>query len=73
MVVALGWYRFVYESRPEAAATFTAETGAQLWRVEVSRNTTRLRMATLGPVTAEPGHSFELWALPAAASPYRSA
>jgi anti-sigma-K factor RskA len=69
VVVALGWYRFVYEARPEAAAIFATTTGEQLWRVESTRHTTRLRMATLGPVQLEPGHSFELWALPAGGKP----
>jgi anti-sigma-K factor RskA len=69
VVVALGWYRFVYEPRPQAAAVFASTTGTQLWRVEVSRDTTQLHMATLGPVPLEPGHSFELWALPAGGKP----
>jgi anti-sigma-K factor RskA len=69
VVVALGWYRFAYPPRPEAAAIFATTTGAQLWRVESTRDTTQLRMATLGPVQLEPGHSFELWALPAGGKP----
>lgn len=69
LVIALGWYRFVYVPQPQAAATFTSAAGAQLWRVEVSRDTTRLSMETLGPVDLEPGHAFELWALPAGGKP----
>ncbi len=69
LVVALGWYRFVYEPRPEAVAIFTTTTGGQIWRVEASKHITTLSMATLGPVEVEAGRSFELWALPEGGKP----
>lgn len=69
LVIALGWYRFVYEPRPEAVAIFTTTTGGQIWRVEASEGTTRLSLATLGPVELDAGRSFELWALPEGGKP----
>ncbi|HZF17424.1 MAG TPA: anti-sigma factor [Steroidobacteraceae bacterium] len=69
LVVAVGWYRYMQEPPPGAVAIFTTTAGGEIWRVEASKDTTSLRMATLGPVPLEAGRSFELWALPEGGNP----
>jgi anti-sigma-K factor RskA len=50
-------------------AIFASADGAQLWRVQASQDTTTLSMETVGAVTVQPGHSYELWALPQGHAP----
>jgi anti-sigma-K factor RskA len=74
VAVAVGWYKFGShglgsESRTESVAQFAMADGSQIWRVELSEHATTLRIATVGPVEAQPGHAYELWALPKGGAP----
>lgn len=48
----------------EPIATIQGEKGAAVWSIELDATQERLRVVALPGAVAQPGHSFELWALP---------
>jgi len=54
----------------QTVATIKGEQGPVAWSIELDTRRERLRAVALAGVTAQPGHSFELWALqPGKAAP----
>jgi anti-sigma-K factor RskA len=48
----------------EPIATIQGKTGPAAWSIELDATQERLRAVALAGAAAQPGHSFELWALP---------
>jgi anti-sigma-K factor RskA len=48
----------------EPFAAITQANGAMAWELEMDTRTGRMRMEAMPGVPSQPGHSFELWALP---------
>jgi anti-sigma-K factor RskA len=66
-VIAAGGF-FVWRQREplpmQPLATIASTQGALVWSIELDARGERLRAVALAGAVAQPGHSFELWALP---------
>jgi len=69
LALGIGWLISHQPARPTALANIAAAGGAQLWALDVFGDRDRLSARVTGAVTREPGHSYELWALPEGGAP----
>ena len=69
LAIGLGWLISQQPARPTALANIAAAGGAQLWTLDVFGDRESLTARVTGAVTREPGHSYELWALPEGRAP----
>jgi anti-sigma-K factor RskA len=57
-------WRMTEPLRLQTVATIQGAEGAVVWSIELDSHRERLRAVALAGAAAQPGHSFELWALP---------
>jgi anti-sigma-K factor RskA len=67
--IGIAWVVIDRPGQPTAIANLATERGAPLWNVATFKDGTRLSVQVAGDVQSEPGHSYELWALPAGGTP----
>jgi anti-sigma-K factor RskA len=58
-------WRMTGPLRLQTVATIQGAQGPVVWSIELDSHRERLRAVALAGAAARPGHSFELWALPA--------
>jgi anti-sigma-K factor RskA len=68
-LAALLYWRSVPTVHATAIATLATKAGAPVWSIEVFGTTNRLVMRVETPPARQPGHDYELWALPAGGKP----
>lgn len=69
VAITVGVRLWVEAGDSTPVATVATTDGQPLWRINVSRDGTRLRVATVGAVEALSERDYELWALPEGGSP----
>ena len=67
--VGLGWLVFTSPGTPTAIAVLAPEGRQPIWNVETFPDRKSIRIVALTPAPAEPGKSYELWALPEGGAP----
>jgi anti-sigma-K factor RskA len=68
-LAALLYWRSAPTVHATAIATLSTKAGAPVWSIEVFGTTNRLVMRVETPPARQPGHDYELWALPAGGKP----
>jgi anti-sigma-K factor RskA len=68
-LAALLYWRSVPTIHATAVATLSTKSGAPVWSIEVLGATNRVVMRVETPPARQPGHDYELWALPAGGKP----
>jgi anti-sigma-K factor RskA len=68
LAVLLYW-RSVPTVHATAVATLATKAGAPVWSIEVFGTTNRVVMRVETPPARQPGHDYELWALPTGGKP----
>jgi anti-sigma-K factor RskA len=58
-------WRMTESLRLQTVATIKGAQGSVVWSIQLDAHRERLRAVALAGAAASPGHSFELWALPA--------
>ena len=69
LAIGIGWITMHRPATPTAVANLAAAGGPSLWAVSTYAEDGRLQVKVTGAVRAEPGHSYELWALPEGGAP----
>lgn len=67
--MGLAWFMWQRTEQPQVIAQVTTPQGATLWAVQAYSDGERLEVVASDAVRAEPGRSFELWALPEGGAP----
>lgn len=67
--IGVAWVVVDRTGQPTAMANLATEHGAPLWNLATYKDGKRLTVQVSGDVKPEPGHSYELWALPAGGTP----
>ena len=67
--VGLGWLLVTRPGAPAAIAVLAPEGQPAIWNVETFPDRERIKIVVAGDIPAQPGKSYELWALPEGRSP----
>jgi anti-sigma-K factor RskA len=63
VAVGLGWLLVTRPGAPTAVAVLAPEGQPAIWNVETFPDRERIRIVVAGEIPAQPGKSYELWAL----------
>jgi len=69
VAVGLGWLLMTRPGTPTAVAVLAPEGQPAIWNVETYPDRERIRIVVAGQIPAQPGKSYELWALPEGGAP----
>ena len=69
VAVGLGWLLVTRPGAPTAVAVLAPEGQPAIWNVETYPDRERIRIVVAGQIPAQPGKSYELWALPEGGAP----
>jgi anti-sigma-K factor RskA len=69
VAVGLGWLLLTRPGAPTAIAVLAPQGQPAIWNVETFPERGRIRIVVAGAVPAQPGKSYELWALPEGQAP----
>jgi anti-sigma-K factor RskA len=67
--VGLGWLLVTRPGAPAAVAVLAPEGQPAIWNVETFPDRGRIRIVVAGDIPAQPGKTYELWALPEGRAP----
>jgi anti-sigma-K factor RskA len=69
VAVGLGWLLVTRPGAPAAVAVLAPDGKPAIWNVETFPDRGRIRIVVAGDIPAQPGKSYQLWALPEGRSP----
>jgi anti-sigma-K factor RskA len=67
--LGIGWLLVTRTGEPTAVAVLAPEGQTAIWNVETFPERGRIRIVVAGAIPAQPGKSYELWALPEGRAP----